>query len=46
VLLRIGADLGDVVALRGASGLLTILALAAYAATLAAASRRRPGARV
>jgi hypothetical protein len=46
VLLRIGADLGDVVALRGASGLLTILALAAYAATLAAASRRRSGARV
>ena len=46
VLLRIGADLGDVVALRGVSGLLTILALAAYAATLAVASRRRAGARV
>jgi hypothetical protein len=40
VLLRIVADLGEIVALRGVSGLLTILALAAYAATLAVASRR------
>jgi len=42
VLLRIVADLGEVVALRGVSGLLTILALFAYAATLAVVSRRGP----
>jgi len=40
VLLRVVADLGEIVALRGVSGLLTILALVAYAATLAMASRR------
>jgi hypothetical protein len=42
VLLRIVADLGEVVALRGVSALLTILALFAYAATLAVVSRRGP----
>ncbi len=40
VLLRIVADFGELAALRGASALLTILALAAYAATLAIVSRR------
>jgi hypothetical protein len=42
VLLRVVTDLGEVVAWRGASGVLTILALVAYAATLAIASRRAP----
>jgi hypothetical protein len=45
VLLRIVADLAAVVTLRGVSGVLTILALVAYAATLAIGSRqsnRRP----
>jgi len=41
VLLRIVADLGEIVALRGVSGLLTILALVTYAATLAIGSRQR-----
>jgi len=42
VLLRVVADLGEIVALRTLSGLLTILALLAYAATLAIVSRRGP----
>ena len=45
VLLRIVADLAAVVTLRGVSGVLTIVALVAYAATLAIGSRqssRRP----
>ncbi len=41
VLLRIGADVGDAPAARGASGVLTVLALVAYAGTLAFVSRRR-----
>ncbi len=45
VLLRIGADLGGLAPLREASGLLTILALLAYAGTLAIVSRRSLGAR-
>jgi hypothetical protein len=40
VLLRIVADFGQVFGLRGVSALLTILALVAYAATLALSSRR------
>jgi hypothetical protein len=42
VLLRVVADLAGIVALRGVGGLLTVLALVAYAATLAIVSRRRP----
>ncbi len=45
VLLRIVADVGDIVALRGPSGLLTVLALIAYAGTLAVVTRRSVGAR-
>ncbi len=41
VLLRVGADVGEIAALREASGLLTVAALVAYAGTLAVASRRK-----
>ncbi len=40
VLLRVAADFSGLVPLRGISGLLTVLALAAYAATLATLSAR------
>jgi hypothetical protein len=42
VLLRVVADFGELAALREAGGLLTVLALLAYAATLAVMSRRKP----
>ncbi len=45
VLLRVVADLGEIVALRAVSGVLTILALVTYAATLAVATRRSLAAR-
>jgi hypothetical protein len=45
VLLRFVADIGELAALRGVSGLLTILALVAYAGTLVIVSRRSPAAR-
>jgi hypothetical protein len=45
VLLRVAADVGEFAALREASGLLTILALVAYAGTLVIVSRRSLAAR-
>lgn len=45
VLLRFAADFGELAALREASGLITVLALVAYAATLAIVSRRSLAAR-
>jgi hypothetical protein len=46
VLLRVVADIGEVTALRGPSGLFTILALVSYAGALIVASRRGTRARV
>ena len=46
VLLRVASDICEVPALRGASGLLTVLALLSYAGALVLASRRRAGARL
>ena len=45
VLLRLVADIGELTPLRGVSGLLTVLALVAYAGTLAIVSRRSLAAR-
>jgi len=46
VLLRLVADIAEAAALRGPSGLLTILALVSYAGALIVASRRGARARV
>jgi hypothetical protein len=46
VLLRVASDFGEVAALRGASALLTILALVTYAGVLVFAARRRAGTRI
>ena len=44
VLLRVSSDLGEVVALRPASGVVTVVALVSYAGTLIWSSRRRTAA--
>lgn len=45
VLLRVSSDLGEVVALRAASGVVTVVALVSYAGTLVWSSWRRAAAR-